>query len=404
MFKKSLIYIIIVYATQVLSIILNILLIRNLSLEQLGQVTLAKIYFQFMDYSHLGSRFAMDRYVPTMNNESAIKITNTVFLLSFCISIIIILIVYFFISSNIIVLIFMISGLFFSQVTIHKSFYRAKGAISSMIKIVLATLLMPLFAQVIAIKYFDFNIFIFIFFISYACAFAILYFKFRLIQILPLSEYVDRLTFLFRSSSLLFIISLVIFLSFSIDKIVLEKYRGVELLGEYSIVLFVFATLRIIPGTLSELVFPKIIKDVSSNSKVFFPKELAFVFFPTLIAIILANTFMDYFIAKFTDYSYLLNLMHIISWGVLPFAITSIYYHIFNALDLRFIILKINIIILIIYLIYLVTILIFCNNILFFFSIGKLLYGILLIILYFLYLYGYQKHKVLDVKKTEITN
>jgi O-antigen/teichoic acid export membrane protein len=162
------------------------------------------------------------------------------------------------------------------------------------------------------------------------------------------------------------------------------------MLGEYSIILFVFATLMIIPGSLAELIFPKIIQKVKSTGKVFYFKETAFVFFPTLLAVIIANLLMNFFIEKFTDYSYLLSYLHLISWAVLPHAIISIFYHTLNALDRRKNIVIINFIALIIYIVFLYISLFMTIDILQSLILSKMLFGICLIILYVLFLYNRQ--------------
>ncbi len=159
MLKKSIVYLVIVYAIQILNVVLNIVLIRSLSLENLGQITLAKVYFQFMDFMHLGSRFTLDRFVPTANEENGKKLTVFAMTISFFTSFIFLFIVYFFMTTNTIVLIFMISGFIFAQETIYKAYFRAKEKTKEMIQVVLITMFFPLVAQIIAIAFFNFNIY-----------------------------------------------------------------------------------------------------------------------------------------------------------------------------------------------------------------------------------------------------
>lgn len=393
MIKKSILYISIVYLTQTLIIVLNILLIRNLSLEHLGQITLAKIYFQFMDYMHLGSRFVMDRYVPTSNNTQGMSITNFTIILSFISSIAVVSIVNFFIDDDWVILVFMISGFVFAQGTIYKAYFRAREKTMDMIIVVLITSFFPLLIQLIAVLFFDFKVFVLSFLLAYMVGFILLVYKFRLIKLMSFSSFVSKVKSFYRDSLLLFVISLVIFLSFSIDKILLERYKGNEALGEYSVILFVFATLFIIPGALAELVFPKIIKKVRVSSKVIYLKEMAFVFFPTLLAIITANLLMNYFIKEFTDYAYLLHYLHLVSWAALPYALISILYHTFNALDLRVVILKINVFVFVLYLVYLYLSLKYSSDILQLFVEGRILYGLCLLLMYFLYLSFFIRRK-----------
>lgn len=382
---------------QILSIILNILLIRNLSLGDLGQLTIAKVYFQFMDFMHLGSRFTMDRYVPASNDKEGREITLFTMIISFVASLVFMIIVFFFVNNNFIILIFMISGFIFAQGTIYKAFFRAKEKTKEMIQVVLMNMFFPLAVQITAILFFNFKIYLISFIVSYTIGFILLIYYFKLIRVMPYLVFISKAKSFYRATGLLFATSIVIFLSFSIDKILLERYRGSEVLGEYSIILFIFATLMVIPGTLAELVFPKIIKKVTQTSKLIHWKEMSFIFFPTLLAVIVANLFMNFFIIKFTNYAYLLPYLHLISWAVLPYSFTSIMYYTFNALDQRKTILKINLIVLMVYIVYL-SFLLDSNseNILRYFVWGRIVYGIILIALYMIFL---KKHHMLLIRR-----
>ena len=396
MLKKSFSYLGVVYLLQILNIVLNILLIRNLSLDALGQITLAKVYFQFMDYLHLGSRFVMDRYLPTSNEKEGKLITNIAVLVSFVLSVVAIIVVYFFFNNSWVVIIFMISGSIFAQGNIYKTYFRAKEKTKDMITIVLVMSLLPLLLQLITIVFFSFKIFVFSFLLSYTVAFIFLVYKFRLIRLMTFSSFIIKVKSIYDAAFLLFLTYLVAFFSFSIDKILLEKYKGSVVLGEYSIILFVFATLLIIPGTLAELVFPKIIQKVTSSSEIIHLKEMSFVFFSTLFSIIIANLFMDYFIIKFTNYSYLLHYLHLVSWAALPYALTSIMYHTLNALDQRKTIFKINFLVFLLYVGYLYYVFFSLNkDVLQELVWGRILYGILLVTLYVYSLKKYHENLIL---------
>lgn len=394
---------------QILTIVLNILLIRNLSLENLGHITIAKVYFQFMEYTHLGSRFVMDRYVPTHNEKDGKSITVFTMNVSVFVSALFIGIVYFFVNNDLIILVFMLSGFAFTMGSTYKAYFRAKEDTRKMLAVILISIFFPLIVQVIVIYFFDFNAFVLSYFTSYMIGFFLLAYKFRLINVMSFSELLVKIKALYKDISLLFLISLILFLSFSIDKILLESYRGKEVLGEYSIILFVFATLLVIPSTLAELIFPKIIKKIASTSKIIYIKEMLFILLPTLLALFIANFIMDFFIIKFTAYAHLLSYLHLATWAVLPYAFTPIMYHTLNALDQRKVILKINLLALIVYVGYLYFIiysfgevlqkLVWVKNIhitlyssediLQEFVWGRIMYGILLIVLYLIYLMKY---------------
>lgn len=407
MLKKSIVYLTIVYLMQVLTIVLNIILIRNLSLEHLGQITLAKVYFQFMEYTHLGSRFAMDRYVPTYNEKDGKSITVFTMNVSLFVSALFIAIVYLFVDNDLIILVFMVSGFAYTMASTYKAYFRAKEDTRKMLSVILTSIFFPLIVQVIVIYFYDFNVFVVSFFISYMLGLFLLVYKFRLIHLMSFSELLAKIKIFYKDSSLLFLTALIIFTSFSIDKILLESFRGKAVLGEYSIILFVFATLLVIPSTLNELIFPRIIRKITATSKIIHFKENVFILLPTLLAVGLANLVMNFFIMKFTAYAHLLTYLHLATWAVIPYAFTPIFYNTLNALDKRKIILQINVLALLVYVGYLYFLLLFGNSswkfslwdmgftfqlsgdILNEFVWGRIMYGMLLVIFYLVYLVKY---------------
>ena len=55
---------------------------------------------------------------------------------------------------------------------------------------------------------------------------------------------------------------------------------------------------------------------------------------------------MKYFVIKYTNYGFLITQMHMASLAVIPFALTAIYYHVMNGLDLRLQIFFVNFLVL----------------------------------------------------------
>ncbi|HAV6091540.1 TPA: polysaccharide biosynthesis protein, partial [Acinetobacter baumannii] len=136
-------------------------------------------------------------------------------------------------------------------------------------------------------------------------------------------------------SFLLFINSLMIFLYLVMDRFFIDYSNGREELGHYSIILFAFTALMIIPAKVAELLFVKIIKQSCEAGKRFFWRETFITLGITIVGVIAANFCMDYFVKKFTNYGFLTEQMHIATLAVIPFALTAIYYHVMNGLDLR---------------------------------------------------------------------
>jgi len=159
--KNGLIYISVVYGIQILNILLNLLLIRFLSLEQLGTITLAKVYFQFMDYTHLGMRMAIDRLAPIQNITENRLAVSIAFFITLSVSLIYITLIYLFVSNDIIILLFMFSGLFFALGNIFKSYYRAKQQFSNILMLTIILSLLPLIGQIFFLLLYGYKGFIY---------------------------------------------------------------------------------------------------------------------------------------------------------------------------------------------------------------------------------------------------
>ncbi|SDH74711.1 hypothetical protein SAMN04488136_12737 [Vibrio xiamenensis] len=139
---------------------------------------------------------------------------------------------------------------------------------------------------------------------------------------------------MFSTSRMLFFVSILNYSFLVVDRLYVEEKFDRMALGEYSVVMFIFASLFTVPSILTELIFPKVVIQVIEKNRIFFLKEKSIVFFGSLFSIVLANTLM-YFLLPYTKYENLYPLMVIASLGVIPYSITAILYHVINALDLR---------------------------------------------------------------------
>ncbi len=108
----------------------------------------------------------------------------------------------------------------------------------------------------------------------------------------------------------------------------------------------------IIPATVAELLFVKIIKQSCEAGKRFFLRETLITLGITVLGVVVANFCMDYFVQRFTSYGFLTGKMHIATLAVIPFSLTAIYYHVMNGLDLRKEIVIVNLVICIILALY----------------------------------------------------
>ncbi|WP_264653700.1 polysaccharide biosynthesis protein [Acinetobacter sp. GG2] len=339
---------------QFLNILFNLLLMKYLNSYQLGSLALAKTWQQFVDYSHLGARFSLDRYIPVAKDEEKKYLVATVLFTTFIGALFVLLVAVIFNKADVVVSILTASGVFIAVGNIVKAYYRATNNLTEMLKLVFYNQLVPLLIS-IAIYFYtlDFNLYLISLLSSYLFFALILFYRER--EIFQFIKY-ERVRHVIKEiavpSFLLFVNSLVVFLYLVMDRFFIDYSNGREELGHYSIILFAFSALMIIPASVAELLFVKIIKQSCELGKRVFWKETFITLGITLVGVIVANFCMDYFVVKYTDYSFLIPQMHMATLAVIPFALTAIYYHVMNGLDLRREIVVVNLTVCIVLILY----------------------------------------------------
>lgn len=354
MFKKGLIYIVLNYTIQFLNIIFNLLLMKYLSSYQLGSLTLARTWQQLVDYSHLGARFSLDRYIPVAEDEEKKYLVATVLFTTFLGSLFILLVAVLLNDADIVVSILTASGIFIAVGNIVKAYYRATNSLTKMLKLVFYNQLVPLLISIGLYFYtLDFNVYLISLIFSYLLFSLILFYRerelFHFIKYERIKKVIKEIAL---PSFLLFINSLMIFLYLVMDRFFIDYSSGREELGHYSIILFAFTALMIIPATVAELLFVKIIKQSCEAGQRLFLRETLITLGITVLGVVVANFCMDYFVQRFTNYGFLTGKMHIATLAVIPFSLTAIYYHVMNGLDLRKEIVTVNLVVCIILALY----------------------------------------------------
>ena len=303
----------------------------------MGSLALARTWQQLVDYSHLGTRFSLDRYIPITEDRERIRIVASVLIFTFLTAIIVF--ISSLISSNrdITVISLTFCGVGISLANIIKCYYRASNKINEMLLLVVKCQLVPVVIPlIIYVINHNWHFYIFSSVICYFVAVSHLLYKERgIFFALEFNEFIKTLKFISSSSVWLFANAIFIFLYLVMDRFFINNSLGINVLGEYSVITFAFTALMIIPSTCAELLFVKVIKESCTSGKTIFLKEVSIIFSVTILGVCVANVLMEYFIGNFTNYGALIDKMHIATLGVIPFAFTSIYYHVMNGLDLR---------------------------------------------------------------------
>lgn len=334
-FRELSAYSALAYFNQFANVLINVIFIRTLSLHTLGEISIAKVWMQVMDYSHLGLRYSLDRYVPVWDLQRSVHLLWVCIGVSSLTSAAIISVAMLFTDNKLLIIVFCFWGYGAAIATILKNYYRACADLSRMLKIYIVFPTIPAAAQAAFLYFWGVNSFLLI---TAATSLAtVVYFLFKIR--FSATEAWNNLRATLRSvrsaAIMLLINSMVIFLSFSVDRIILNAYTSKDLVGEYSIVLFAFSMLFIIPSTLAEFIFPKIIRTTVDGGKIFYPREIMMILGPTCLVVVIAYFLSPYLIKNFTPFGHLIEQIQLITLGVIPYAVTPILFHVMNALNMR---------------------------------------------------------------------
>lgn len=370
------------YLNQVASVLVNILFIRTLSLTTLGDIAIAKVWMQVMDYSHLGLRFSLDRYVPVWDRHRAAHLLWICVGVSSLVSAAIIGAALLFTDNKLLILVFCLWGYGVAIATILKNFYRASADTSRMLATYFACPTIPAITQTAAFFVWGFTGFLVV-----TTATSLATAAYVLLRARPLMAEVrhplrETLRAVRGSTITLFINAIVIFLTFSVDRIILNAYSSKEILGEYSIILFAFSLLLIIPSTVAEFIFPKIVRTTVEDGRTFHPRALLTILIPTALAALVAYVSAPYLVNRLTSYGHLVENIQLVTLGVLPYAATPILFHVMSALDLHRSLVVSACVVLGVYILVLLWGGVHADGQLEFFTLARALYGYLLLAAY----------------------
>ncbi len=400
MLKKGFLYIILNYSIQFLNIVLNLVFMKYLSASQLGSLTLARVWQQFVDYSHLGTRFSLDRYIPTAEEIEKKYLVVTVLISTIISSIIVCLIAILVNQVDIVITILTVSGVFIAISNILKAYYRATNAINKMLRLVFYNQVLPLLISLlIYIWSYNFRLYLVALLISYLVfIIGLLYKESEIFKFFNIKEFKRVFIDIIKPSLWLFVNSIFVFSYLVMDRFFIDYSLGREQLGYYSVIIFAFTALMIIPATCAELLFVKVIRESCESGKVIFIKEVSLLLGITILGIIFTNLVMSYFVENFTSYGFLVEEMQLVTWAVLPFALTAIYHHVMNGLDLRRALTITNFLVCLLLLVYyLYPVLVSQNLTLKYYLYAKLATGWLVFLGYIFFIFFYKKISIKEL-------
>ncbi|MGI8464312.1 hypothetical protein [Pectobacterium punjabense] len=353
MMKNKIFYVIINYMSQGSNILLNVLMMRMLSPSELGLLSLAKILFQSAEYSHLGSRFALDRMLPSSDKFESLALLNSAIFFCTIFGLGYIFVCYLYFGNESIYILFSIAGLFFVLANFFKVYSRAKSNYFHLNVVTTVLVFFPILIQIIQLISGGYHGFVHSFFYGYLISFVFIILLNRglLLKIDPKKFFLVYKNKLAKPGFLLLISSFISFMAMTFDRIIVGVFFSLDFLGYYSILLFFISLYLIMPAVISELALPDIMKFSNGNNIFVVIKKYAIVTFLSSIFISIGVFCLFDLIINIIDpkYVFLKNEVFLALLILIPYTFTPFVIHYFNAIDKQFFLMIINLLAFIIY-------------------------------------------------------
>lgn len=337
-------YLFISYISVILNVVLNIITIKYLSVMELGRVTLGKTIFQSFDFSHIGIRYGLDRLLPSIKNQKLkSEVLRVAYYCIFFSSAILMLIwIFYNKSDHLFYLSFSMAGLFYALLMTYRVFYRADENKSNFIIISILVNLLPITFQIFGLIIWDKWGLVFSGLFGYLLSFIIVKCKYEIKFKLKLIRSLLILRDLQKKGFVLFISAVFTFFSTVGDRIIIEEFWGLKILGIYSVILFVFSVFSIFSVSYTEMIMNKIVQNKSFKFVLSHSiKIMVLTFLLIVVSINLLPFFVNLLIPKYNIYNIQMRNVLI---GAIPYSCLPILNHYLHALDKRNVLLLINII------------------------------------------------------------
>ena len=360
--RKSVIFSCTVYLCQIINIIFITLLMRFLSPTEFGIFAIGRLIAQYFDFSHLGCRYAIDRYVPVSSDKKSQNLLHIgLFTCSVVSLFFLILLLSFEIIHNVTTLILCVGGISYSLSNIYLIYRRDKSDMDFLIKnYLIVNGLPPLLAMFsFSLKTLHLNTIVCVFVSTQLLITAFIFTKNNLyLYIIKFPKrFFKRLSLILVVGSVMLISNLVLNIGMTADRFFIKSYYGYHEVAVFTAILYVFNFIMILPGSLNEIFLPEVISELrKGRSLAIVYRSLFFLILMLLPVIVtcyyLTPILVNVFLPDYKSYS---KIMSLASFVIIPYAFCIVFSGAFSAIDERKKLLTINFISLSIYIFILLT-------------------------------------------------
>lgn len=319
----------------VLNVLINVLLLNRLTSIDFGRFSLAKTIFQSFEFSHLGIRNAFDRIFPVEEDRERVSFLFSTGLLVNLVTGILLMLMWIFQRDGdyLFYLLFIIGGQLSSSITLFRVFYRSFEDKKKFVELSSITILIPTIFQIFGFLAYNLLGLAIAYLLSYFILVFIIYYRYKVsIKVTGLlkKEYFLELV---DKGILLYLSSLLAFLSLALDRFVIESYWSLEAVGRFSAILFFFSIFTIFSVNYTEMYMNKL---VSERSLRYVARHCIVLLGLSILLILIASMVLPYILQWFMP-KYIMDLdnIRLVMIGVIPFSIRSILYYYLHGMDKR---------------------------------------------------------------------
>jgi O-antigen/teichoic acid export membrane protein len=322
---------------QVFNLALSVLTVKFLPLAQLGQYNLAKSIGGSFVHANLGLRFGLDRRLPVGKEYYNIRQFQVSLMVNTVVSLLMFMGFLLAYGMNWVYIIYAIGGIFFASGSLVRIYYRGIGKVEVFIRFAFWGGMITIFLQLVGVYFMGIYGIVSGYFVATVIVFFVFFDK-TLFQNFCYRPTLRYLFSFFKIGLPFLFTSIMVYMSDNVDKFTINHYLGVERVGELGIVLLVYSVSILVPSTILEMFFPEYIKAAQTTEGVreIFKRHVLV----SLVVIVIYNVLTAMclpFVVKlfFAKYLYLLPLMQLVTFAVLPYIAASPFYAVLFAYDKR---------------------------------------------------------------------
>lgn len=320
---------------QGLNLLFSVLVVRLLSLTDLGKYNLAKGLAFGFQYASLSFRYGLDRRFPRTNQELAASQLTTVICINIIVGVLFFSGILSYYGFDIVFVLYCLGGLLFSIFSLYKIFFRGTDQFRLFVQSNIVAGSSVIIAPLIGLFIYGL--------IGLAAGYLVACFittwiygrkYFHLFKAVRIKrKFLKKIFFLGLP---LYISSFFIFCGDYLDRFMIDYFIGRDAVGEFSIIMLLYSVMILVPSSILEMAFPEYVrmKHDKTELKRVIQRHFKINIITVFIIIICTVIALPYvFKWLFPKYLYLVEHCYVICMALLPQAIIPVLWALLFSFD-----------------------------------------------------------------------